>query len=101
MLTLGFFFLLRPGEYAHTNNPESAPFHLRDIHLMGGSRRLNHLSCQQHELFATTFACLEFTKQKNGVRGELIGLGRSGDPTFCPVTSLIHRVIHLCRHHAT
>jgi len=36
--------------------------------------------------------------QKNGVRGEMIGLGRSGNATFCPVTAIIKRVVHL-RHH--
>jgi hypothetical protein len=31
MLLLGFFFLLRPGEYAYTDNPDTAPFRLCDI----------------------------------------------------------------------
>jgi len=26
MVTLGFFFLLRPREYAHTDNPDATPF---------------------------------------------------------------------------
>jgi len=38
MLTLGFFYLLHPGEYADTSNPESSPFRLQDIHLMVGCR---------------------------------------------------------------
>jgi hypothetical protein len=36
MLLLGFFFLLRPGEYAKTQNPDSCPFRLCDIHLLRG-----------------------------------------------------------------
>ena len=36
-------------------------------------------------LLTATFVSLEFSTQKNGVRGEVIGLGRSGDPNFCPV----------------
>jgi hypothetical protein len=99
MLTLGFYYLLRPGEFANTDNPESSPFRLQDVHLMVGCRRLNHISCPKHALHATTFAFLEFTNQKNGVRGELIGLGRSGNNSFCPIASLINRVIHL-RHHS-
>jgi len=98
MLTLGFFYLLRPGEYANTSNPESSPFRLQDIHLLVGCHRINHLGCPLHELYSATFACLEFTSQKNGVCGELIGLGKSGNAGFCPVTALINRVIHL-RHH--
>jgi hypothetical protein len=64
MITLGFFFLLRPGEYAYTANPESAPFRLQDIHLMVNNRRLNHLTCPDAHLDAATFIGLEFTRQK-------------------------------------
>jgi hypothetical protein len=32
MLFLGFFFLLRPGEYAYTTNENAAPFRLCDVH---------------------------------------------------------------------
>jgi hypothetical protein len=42
-----------------------------------------------------TFACLEFTTQKNGIRGELIGLGRSGNSAFCPVQAIINHIRHL------
>jgi len=95
MLTLGFYFLLRPGEYALTSNPESTPFRLQDVHLHIGNTRIPHLTCPLHQLRAATFVCLEFTTQKNGVRGELIGLGRSGNPVFCPVQACINRVEHL------
>ncbi|EJK56345.1 hypothetical protein THAOC_23791 [Thalassiosira oceanica] len=37
---------------------------------------------------------------KNGVRGEVIGLGRSGDAFLCPVLAVIRRVIHLRAHNA-
>jgi hypothetical protein len=101
MLTLGFFFLLQPGEYAHTANPDSAPFRLMDVHLMVGCRCLLHRTCPLHKLHAATFACLEFTTQKNGVRGEMIGLGRSDNAAFCPVAALINRVVHLRQAGAT
>jgi hypothetical protein len=101
MFTLAFYFLLRPGEYANTDNPESAPFRFQDVHLMVGCRQIHQYTCPEHELHSVTFACLEFTTQKNGVRGELIGLGRSGDAAFCPVTSLVNRIIHLRLHRAT
>jgi hypothetical protein len=101
MLTLGFFYLPRPGEYANTDNPELAPLRLQDIHLMVGCCRLYHYTCPVHELHAATFACLEFTTQKNGVRGEVIGLGRSGNSAFCPVTSIVNHVIHLRQHRAS
>jgi hypothetical protein len=47
-----------------------------------------------------TFAALEFTNQKNGVRGELIGLGLSGNANFCPVHAIRSRVLHLIQHRA-
>ncbi len=95
MITLGFFFLLCPGEYAFTSNPESSPFRLCDIHLMVHSRHLNHLQCSDADLNSATFVGLEFTHQKNGVSGEIIGLGCSGDPSFCPVQATINRIKHL------
>ncbi len=39
MLLLGFFFLLRPGEYAYTDNENAAPFRLCDMHLLVQNRR--------------------------------------------------------------
>jgi hypothetical protein len=46
------------------------------------------------------FATLEFTTQKNAVRGEVIGQGRSGNHHFCPVKSIARRLIHLRRNGA-
>jgi len=100
MLILGFFLLLRPGEYAYTNNPEAAPFRLQDTHILINDRRLNNLQCTEHELLAVNYIALEFTSQKNGVRGELVGLGRSGHPTWCPVKALTNRIKHLRTFHA-
>jgi len=34
MIILGFFFLLRPSEYAKMDNPDAAPFRFCDVHLM-------------------------------------------------------------------
>jgi hypothetical protein len=99
MITLGFYFLLRPGEYASSSNPDSSPFRLQDVHLMLGLCRL-HPYRDSHILHAATFVGLEFTTQKNGVRGEIVGLGRSGHATFCPVQAAIHRIQHLCQHRA-
>jgi hypothetical protein len=67
----------------------------RDIHLMVRNRRLDHLHCTDAALDSATFVGLEFTRQKNGVMGEIIGLGRSGDASFCPVQAIINRIRHL------
>jgi len=100
MLLLGFFFLLCPGEYAFTNNPDAAPFHLFDTHLPINSCCLQPATASLDDLRRVNYVALEFTTHKNGVRGELIGLGRSSHPTWCPVKTLIHRIQHLRQHNA-
>lgn len=95
MLILGFFFLLRPGEYACTSNLESTPFRLCDVRLFLGARRLCVLTTPPDDLLNATFVGLEFTNQKNAVRGEVIGLARSGSPVWCPVSAVVRRVLYL------
>ncbi len=75
MLLLGFFFLLRPGEYAYTDNANAAPFCICDTHLMINNRRLHPYTSTKHELLQVNYIALEFTTQKNGVQGKLVGLG--------------------------
>ncbi|KAL7523299.1 hypothetical protein ACHAWF_000463, partial [Thalassiosira exigua] len=47
------------------------------------------------QLLQARFGSLTFTEQKNGVRGEVIGLECSGDPYLCPVKALVRRVFYL------
>jgi hypothetical protein len=94
MICLAFFFLLRPGEYTGTSS-DTQPFHFKDVEFYLGGLRLDKNTCTADQLLAATFVTLEFTTQKNSVRGEIIGLGRSGDPTFCPVSAAARRVLEL------
>ena len=94
MICLAFFFLLRPGEYTGTAS-ESHPFTLADVQLFLGDMRLPLATAPPAQLLAATFVTLEFTTQKNSVRGEVIGQGPSGDPHFCPVRAAARRIIHL------
>ena len=48
MIILGFFFLLRPGEYAATTNPDAAPFRLSNIRLYIHDRLID-IACR-HQL---------------------------------------------------
>jgi len=99
MAALTFFFLLRPGEY--TSSPsDTTPFTLQDVQLFIGVYRLNLVTASEAEIHLATFGTLTFTTQKNGVKGEVIGLGRSHHSQLCPVKILIERVIHLRRHNA-
>lgn len=99
MIALAFFFLLRPGEYTGTSS-ETTPFAFQDVALFHGMRRLDLHSATDAEILSATFATLEFTNQKNGVRGEVIGLGCSGHISLCPVRSIGRRIIHLRQHNA-
>ena len=94
MVCSAFFFLLRPGEYTGSNS-DTTPFTLGDVQLFIGRHRLDLLLASPAELNASTFTTYTFTTQKNGVRGEVIGLGRSGSPLVCPVLSTVRRVLHL------
>ena len=94
MIIIAFFFLLRPGEYTDTPS-ESTPFRLVDVQIFGGDTRLDLAVSQPERMHQATFVSLTFTDQKNGVRGEVIGLGRSGDPYLCPVKAVVRRVVYL------
>ena len=95
-LILAFYFLLRPGEYSGA--PRTADddlFRFKDVGVWLGHRRLDPLTCPTDDLLAATFVTVTFTTQKNGVRGETLGHGRSGHPTLCPVAALTRRLLHL------
>lgn len=101
ILILGHFFLLRPGEYmGHPDDLLDTLFRLRDVTVWVGSRSLDHLHCPIPDLQAATFATLTFTRQKNGVRNETVGHGRSGHIYLCPVLCLVDRIIYLRSVHA-
>ena len=101
-LIIGFFFLLRPGEYlGNPARPDAHPFRLGDVQFWIGSRALDHLHCSEADLRAASFVTLTFSTQKNGVRGERIGHGRSGHASLCPVHALVTRVLTLRSQGAT
>ena len=95
---MAFFWLLRPGEYCSSS--ESHPFRLCDVQLFIGNTRLDPLTCDLADLDRVTFVTLTFTTQKNGVRGEIIGHGRSSHVYACPVVSVVNRVRYLRTHGA-
>ena len=99
-LVIGFYFLLRPGEYLGPPSltPHGPLFRVTDVQFWLGPRALNMLTCSTEDLLASTFVCLTFTNQKNGVRNETIGHGRSGHPHLCPVHCLVLRALTLRSH---
>lgn len=99
MICLAFFFLLRPGEYTGTKS-DTTPFTLNDVQCWIGQQRYLATTIPLLDLPRVTFISLTFTTQKNGVRGEVIGLSRSGDFSLCPVLATIRRIMHLRTHNA-
>jgi hypothetical protein len=86
LIYLAFHFLYRPGEYTVNTNPESSPHLLEDVQLLVGNRSLDVRVCSDPDLDSTTFVSLTFPNQKNSVRGEVVGLGRSGSPDCWPLS---------------
>ena len=97
MIILAFCFLLHPGEYVLSNSEYAAPFHLQEVHLFSGNFKLDLLHTPKATLWGTTYVGLEFMNKKNGVKGKIIGLGKSGSDVWCPVLASIHCIIAL--HH--
>jgi hypothetical protein len=95
MAVIGFFFLCRPGE--HTKNKTNTPFNLCDIRLYRNGNELPwrdlYGSPKITDCDTATAASLTFTTQKNGIKGEVITHGMTGDPLFCPVRALVRRII--------
>jgi hypothetical protein len=97
MVSLAFFFLLRPGEYTG-NKSDTTPFRALDVVLYRSQDDpLDLRSCSEADMLNAVFCTLEFTSQKNGVRGEVIGLAPSGHPLLCPCRALARRIIHFRR----
>ena len=90
MIILAFFFLLRPGEYTDNDgNNDKYHFLPEKILLFIGNTRLNILHDSDARLYQARFVSLTFTHQKNGVKGEVLGLACSGDPVLCPFQAVI------------
>ena len=95
MIGLAFFFLLQPGEY--TDSPsETSLFWF--VQMWIGKQCLVLCTASAAQVSTATFCSLTFCDQKNTVRGEVIGLGHSGDPHLSPTHILARRILHLRAH---
>ena len=95
---VAFYWLMRPAEYLQSSEPDarSQAFEYQHVQFTIDGRMykapqapLNDVNIMQR----CTYAALEFTDQKNAVRGEIIGHSANNDPFFCPVKALIR----ICR----
>lgn len=94
MMWLAFFFLLRPGEYSASTS-DSHPFRQSNVQLWSGSTPVDPFAASPTTLLACTFVALTFETQKNGIRAEQIGHGRSLHPVACPVLCVVRRILYL------
>jgi hypothetical protein len=96
MAIIGFFFLCRPGE--HTKTRDNTPFKLQDVTLFRNGTVVEWKTIPIEnigEIDSATSAQLMFTTQKNGVKGETMQHGMTGDPHVCPVRALVRRITYL------
>ena len=56
---------------------------------------MNYRTTTSTELQAVTFLSLTSSPRKNGHKGEVVGRGRSGHPTACPVVAATRCLLHL------
>ena len=59
---------------------DSSPFRLSDVTFSVRRTVFDTETATDNDLAAATFVILNFTTQNNGVRGEKIGHGDTGDP---------------------
>lgn len=93
MTWLGFFYMLRPGEHCKSN--DNNPLLFQDVTLLIGQRKLDLQADSIDDIRRATHSSLTFDTQKNRVRGEVIGHGRSGHSVMCPTQTLIRRIVYL------
>ena len=98
---MGFYYLLRPGEYANASGDAKHPFRLQDVGMQIGSRHYHHAYLATiAQLSLATLVSLTFTTQKNGVKGEKLSHTTTGHAISCPVRASLRRVAHLMLHNA-
>jgi hypothetical protein len=103
---LGFFFLLRPGEYAAPSatdeDTNSTPFCLKHVFFLrddSPSSVVNGLACSAHDS-KHAYCGLRFDDQKNAHKGETV-TQQATNQLLCPVRALYGRTVHLLQHEGT
>jgi hypothetical protein len=92
MTCIGFYFLLRPSEYAGIDAKYSV-FTLNDVHLYCGRRKLCLATASEWDIRTATSMRLHFTTQKNQRKGDVIAHSRSEHPFCCPVRAAIRMIL--------
>ena len=90
---IAFYWLLRPAEYCHSSTPEarSQAFLLGNVHLTIDDTVYPALQAplnDENVLQRITHANLEFSDQKNAVKGERVGHRSNNHDWLCPAKAL-------------
>lgn len=99
LLVVGFFYLLRPGEYTYDAR-NNHPFRLQDITFETAHGMLNAAIAPVAHLRTAFRVLLHFTTQKNGERGQTITHGDTNNPILSPLKAVLRQVLHLRQHNA-
>jgi hypothetical protein len=102
MCLIGFFYLCRPGEHVRPQDDDtlSALFRLCDVEFLVNETLYTGPTIPLAALGSARGTTLRYTNQKNGIQGQGIAHGCTGDQVVCPTQSVERRVAHLRRHHA-
>jgi len=101
LAVLAYFFLCRTGEYAKGNATEDVPFRFCDVFLSTPIRtNIRASDASLHDVNQAVAVLLEFTEQKNSVKGERIGHIANGHSILCPVQAAKEILRPLVQHTA-
>ena len=100
MLVMGYFFLLRPGEYTYCSQ-HNFPFRLQDVTFVTPKGQLNAATAPVTDLRQASRVLLYLDNQKNGVRGQSITHGDTPDRALSPLQAVLRQVLYLREHRAT
>jgi hypothetical protein len=104
MCVTGYFFLLRPGEYAkpQDKNSKTKPFRLEHVYFLHEHTPTivhpSRLSCNDSTVH---FCGLRFDDQKNAAKGDVVTHERTTDKPICPVRSLQRIALDIITHHGS
>jgi hypothetical protein len=93
-IIIAFFFLLRPGEHSY-DKKENHPFRLQDVSFQTPAGTTNAAVISDAKLALGTKVHLQFTNQKNGIKGEHITHGDNTEELLSPLKAIHRRVQHL------
>lgn len=103
LCVMAFFWLLRPAEYTNSlEDGRSQAFRFMDLHfhINGKIYSAPTAPLNDETILQISHTTLEFSDQKNCVRGEKVGHAATDDPFFCPCKAAGRLALHLQKHNA-